>query len=743
MSAVLAIPGDNVKHETHVLEERLFVLDGSLVCPSPLKCDRIIGESQDGYVRRHCRDHHLGEFVKLEDAERNLFMACFYYATKYGLGQKTIGPFPFWEHCVFMVEWSFNADDLEQGHPRDGRTWRLPDYDHMRPERVTKRFKKIEKPRGTLKTTIGRAYVTWRILRAYFVENNPNFRVLVISAASRLGRAQWFKMLKSQWRTNANLIRLFGAWEFTCDNCGKRQNVPQRLRPGVDDCPNCRAEHHKFKRCQGCDEAAWHKNEVEHCAVCRETKLGCNAAPRLGDRVRVRQIGIVTKGSFGLDSIQMRWTVVRPDGTQAEEASENFQFGGIDTELAGQRFNLVMADDLNTDKNSFKLDLRESVENAFAEVTNQMTRGQFILSCTRYHLDDLAGQIERKNGPYYEQFHILSRRASWLDKKTGETIYYNAVDELGEPRLDEKFLAEERARKSERGFYSQYMNEPQDPTKSSFKEAWFEPVDDAQVPAPVLWGLGRDYTEEEQKRMREEGIVVDSFLYVDPAGHEEQKARNDRTAMFGGKIYQGIAYVCLLRSMQGSDAKEKDEIYDAAMYLKPRRIRYERKVNERSGSLENGFGNYCRDKSRELSEALKRPVTVAMPMDFVPPSTIVSKRDKIEKTEPLWRSGRVKILKSADPSGVELARCRDEYVGLGITTHDDYPDAGSALQEDLIVPTYALVEAAKAAAPSAHVNERGNIEVSAGEMFHAMLAQKRAGGAGVRRGFGDRRVGRR
>lgn len=746
MSAAHATIG---ARESRTIEAKFIVTSGSTECPSPDCCDRRDNERHETYIRRHARDHQLGEFAQgaagLLDAERNLFLNCFYFAAKYGLGNHSITPYPFWEHCVFMVEWSFHPDDLEQGVPRDQRTWKLPTYEQMRAGRITKRFKKIEKPRGSLKTSIGRAYITWRLIRAYFVEGNPAYRVLVISAASRIGRAQWFKPLKQLWASGPHITRLFGAYEFTCDTCGVRQTVPHALRPGLDDCPRCAAERHKFVACAGCDDKRYHREgenreaERPHCGECGQAKYACETGARIGDRVRCRQVGIMTKGSSGIDSISLRWTVIANDATRIGMAVENFQFGGVGTELTGQRFDLVMADDLSTDKNSYSLPLRQEVEETVSQVRAQLDRGQFILSCTRKHLEDFAGKIEDKSGPLFEQFHILSRRASWLNRETGETIYYWPIDAEGKPRLDEKKLAEELHGNSERFFYSEYMNEPQDPTKSSFKSEWFEPIDDEQVPAPVLWGLGRDYTDEELRLIREQGIVVDSVLYVDPAGHEEQKARNDRTALFGIRVYLGIVYVVLLRSMQGSDSREKEEIYNAAMYLRPRRIRYERKLNEKRDGLENGFANFCREKSFELTRALARPVTVHLPMDFVAPSTIVSKRDKIEKTEPLWRAGRVKILRSADPSGLELARCRDQYVGLGITTHDDYPDAGSGMQEDVGIPTLATVREAEQATTGVQINSRGNIEVNASTVFTQMFERSKSPTStnwGVRGGFG-------
>lgn len=670
----------DVPRKIIIREDRLIIIDGSMTCPSRAACDRRRGEHQETYIRRHAREHRLGDFEELEDAERNLFLYCFYFAHKYGIGNPSIGPDPFWEHHVFMADWSLHPADLEQGFLKEKRRYRLPDYEDMHAARLTKRFKKVQKPRGTQKSSVGRAYVTWRLLRAFYLENNPYFRVLVISATSRTARNQWFKPLKKLWTVNKNLIRLFGMWEFTCDHCGQRQNVPEHLNAGVSLCPRC--------------------NE------------------KIGAKVRVRQVCLVTKGSFGVDNIQMRWTVHPPEDFSGM-AVENLQFGGIDTELTGQRFDLVMADDLSTDKNSYSHDMREAVKNTFAEVTRQLDSGQLILSCTPKHLDDLANDIERKDGPYFDQFHIMRRRASWLNDE-GATVYYWPVDAEGKRRLDEEELREKRLMTSDRNFSSEYMDEPEDPTRSSFKSDWFEFIEQSDVPPPVLWGYGTEYTEEQLKRINEEHVVVDSLLYIDPAGHEEQKKRNDDTALFGIRVYLGEVYVMLLRSFKGPDSKEKEEIYQAAALLRPRLIRYFRKNNDREGALINGFSNFCIMKSQELSVAMARPVNVHLPMYFQPESTIVSKRDKIEKTEPLWRARRVKIVRCAGITEAERVKCRDQYVGLGITTHDDYPDAGSAIQEDVAVSWITAEAAVKGDPATSRVNEKGNIEIPIGDLLREM-----------------------
>lgn len=64
-------------------------------------------------------------------------------------------------------------------------------------------------PRDCLKTTIGTAYALWCVLRAYFIDGNPCYRVLVDSSTTRLSKYV-IGSIKGYVKNSANLHRIFG-----------------------------------------------------------------------------------------------------------------------------------------------------------------------------------------------------------------------------------------------------------------------------------------------------------------------------------------------------------------------------------------------------------------------------------------------------------------------------------------------------------------------------------------------------
>lgn len=205
--------------QVHEVEGHEFVLNGSTICPHPSLCDVREGESYADYVRRHARDHQLDPqpSAKIDDLERNLALYCLYFEHKFVIGNPQMLPQPFWEIHEFVSQWEFSDDDLEMQlwddeHPLsvDTAAFTLKPYDERQPG-VYKRFKELEIPRGCMKTSIvGKAYVTQRHLRSYFIEKNPNFRVIITSATTTLTEGV-VAGLKNLWSLNRNIKRLFGA----------------------------------------------------------------------------------------------------------------------------------------------------------------------------------------------------------------------------------------------------------------------------------------------------------------------------------------------------------------------------------------------------------------------------------------------------------------------------------------------------------------------------------------------------
>lgn len=195
--------------QTRVTESHIFVINGSTDCPSPDLCDQQRGESYEKYVYRHCRDHQLGEFTSIEDAERNLGLYCLYFFHKFIIGNPKLLPKPFWETHQFISNWTWSVEDLEQGVSFAQRTFELPAADRRRAGDY-RRYKQLEVPRKCQKTsTVSKAYATQESLRQYFLFGNIHFRIILTSATSTLTTGL-LRSYKAIWARNLNIKRLYG-----------------------------------------------------------------------------------------------------------------------------------------------------------------------------------------------------------------------------------------------------------------------------------------------------------------------------------------------------------------------------------------------------------------------------------------------------------------------------------------------------------------------------------------------------
>jgi hypothetical protein len=228
---------------THEWEGHEIVLNGSRICPHPELCDIREGESLEKYARRHARDHHLDprDSAPFEDIERNLSLYCLYFIHKHEIGNWSLTPYPFWSTHEFVSNWRYHEDDLEMrlwsdDDPLapDDCTFELKPYserlrawcsEHQREncDGDYRRFMELEIPRGAQKTsTVGKALVTQEHLRAYFIDKNPNFRVINISATTTLTEGVTLG-LELIWERNRNIKRLFGK-----DHCNSKGVVVGR-----------------------------------------------------------------------------------------------------------------------------------------------------------------------------------------------------------------------------------------------------------------------------------------------------------------------------------------------------------------------------------------------------------------------------------------------------------------------------------------------------------------------------------
>lgn len=641
---------------THVVEGRVFVTDGSRHCPSPSQCQPRGDESYAEYVRRHLIEHQIFiGFDSFDDAQRNLAVWCFYFCFKYILENPAVTPWHFWESCEFLANWDFHEDDLEMNTPKAERRYRLAPLGERHRDTTTRRQKKWEAPRESIKTGTLFALCTFEHLHSRFVKNDVNLRINVPSSTTKLGKKRYVREAKRVWgRTVGRLFELFG---------GEEEYGPE------------------------------------------------------GKKQRRRISLIHTRGSIDIVQgiVWLRWLQDDPMAF----ATHSLMALGADSEATGERSDFTICDDLCTRDNSDKIEKRIRIKEKKAEYEKQQEHGGlWIWVDTRKHLDDASGEIEKPHmRPYY---FILHRRASWVCPDCGEVQYYFPVDGTGKARIDEAYLAEQRAKYSERDFWNELMNEPQDPEKQTFKRDWFKIVPRTRaLPLEVRCGLGiiadqegRQRYEEERQELAELGLRVFALNLGDPAGRELASKRGDRTAIPCLRFTSdGRIYVTRLRSGQWSAQQQKEEAYAATLYNKPLVFIWE--IVQDSG-VEKAWSDFAIEKSKTVGQP------VVLPMKFVKPKRIVSKQQRIEELEPYFRRGVYILEDAGDPAEIELFI--SQFCEYLISDHDDYPDA-VANAIDYIRTLPAPKEVAQEEAMVTE-SENGNPLVSMGPLISKMWQPK-------------------
>lgn len=446
-------------------------------------------------------------------------------------------------------------------------------------------------------------------------------------------------------------------------------------------------------------------------------------------RKQKRKIGLVhTRGALDKQNnlILLRWLQDDPNSY----ATHSMMGIGADSESTGERCDFYIGDDVCTEDNSDSYDKRKNVAIKVAEQGRQLEHGGYWLWIdTRKHLNDVSGEIDI--APQKDYFHVLHRRASWICPKCERVMYYWPVDGTGKPRITEEWLEEQRRGTTERGFWNELFNEPQDPNKQTFKSEWFKKIPlNGAVPLEIRAGLGVFNDEEERLRFEEQlrtltenGFSIQAYSVGDPAGREKASKRGDSTAIVGIRFDSTNAiWITDLRSGQWSSVQQKEEAYHSWLINKSKLFIWE--IVQDSG-VEKAWNDFQREKGAAVGHP------VVMPMDFRKPRRIVSKQQRIEELEPYFRRG-INILESAG-SPAEIERFIAQFCEYLISDHDDYPDAVANIIDYLkTMPVPKLAAVPKQEMFS--VNDQGNDEFTLFPILEKKLGRqfKSWGRGGVR-----------
>lgn len=136
-----------------------------------------------------------------------------------------------------------------------------------------------------------------------------------------------------------------------------------------------------------------------------------------------------------------------------------FTTTGLERELTGQHFDLIILDDLVAKENTATPLLREKVKDYYGMLYALLEpRGKMVVIGTRYHQDDLYSQI--LEDPKFDKFI----RTAYTDSTQSEVLYPErfSMESLAEIRKDAKM--------GSTLFSAQYLNDPIDPENADFRK---------------------------------------------------------------------------------------------------------------------------------------------------------------------------------------------------------------------------------------------------------------------------------
>ena len=666
-SAPALLVASSVRHQ--LTEGHVIILSASTICPSPEQCDLRSDESYEEYVRRHILDHHIPATDpltnapwSLADAERNLSLWCLYYFHKWTQGNMSLLPDPCWQDADFLANGRFTDADLEVGVEWNDRTFSLRPYAERDLTAARyKRMRKMTKVRETQKSSWCKAFVTWRHLRAYFVENNIYFRVMVISAFSDLARDTYLEVFSNMWAQHYKLVELFGMIEHT-----KRWN---------EDDP---------------DES---EERVVALLDWKKAKLK--------------------------NGLQLRWNI--NSKTNTGQTATSFFIAGAGSGTTGRRWDLIIVDDPCVVENSGTDKQRAKVARKSAELRKQLSAvGELIWLNTPHHLSDASAQIDEK---FPDEFHILYRPGRW--GAAGNYKFYweydglcgvdvNALRRDGtiqradatgvkceRPRhehgdahvlaphptypcgviTDHPFMGrvvwdEARIDKEERqlDFYSQVLLLVRNEENALFHEKDFIMLRTRDAPEEIRFGLGRPLSEDEDQLLRHMKREIRAYTQIDTAGKAEQTDRGDRNCCVGVRFDADWNIVVThLRYGYWSATQEVEEMWIACVRNQQDSFEY-----EVSGAHEKYVRAAVTDFEARKSNEMKRPVSLGITYINASEGTSDSKNKRIERCQAYTSTGRVRILEDAG-SEEDIALFKREFCEFPWSDHDDGPDAFSRI----------------------------------------------------------------
>lgn len=136
---------------------------------------------------------------------------------------------------------------------------------------------------------------------------------------------------------------------------------------------------------------------------------------------------------------------------------------GIETSKAGMHYDLIIFDDIVTDRNITTIDQMDKVDNCYRDALSLlMPGGELVMLGTRWHFGELYGRILAKDAAHWQ---VWQRDAEVSPR--GEPFPYAAIG------LTQDFLMRQKAAQGTKKYSCLYRMSPQDDETATFKHEHF------------------------------------------------------------------------------------------------------------------------------------------------------------------------------------------------------------------------------------------------------------------------------
>lgn len=197
------------------------------------------------------------------------------------------------------------------------------------------------------------------------------------------------------------------------------------------------------------------------------------------------------------------WSQDRTRLAQNISREPTIQAAGIDNNLVGGHYDIIIMDDVVNRDNVATMDQINKVNQRYKDSLDLLeTGGQIIVIGTRWHDSDLYGWILDPSNDIKNSFEIMVKRAYEGNIMTGDGFEALWTEKFSRKELKERLTQEGWAH-----FSAQYLNDPVPEEDAVFKRSWFGYYDSSDI----------------------RGRLLNKFLLVDPAFSADKSA--DYTAM--------------------------------------------------------------------------------------------------------------------------------------------------------------------------------------------------------------------